>query len=142
MAGVAVVLSGAVGAFVLGLGGDPGGSTPRASLALSVDAGDDAVRIEHAGGDPIDVSRATVRIEIDGQSLAHQPPVPFVGATGFDGAPAGPFNAAADQRWTVGESAGLWLASTNAPPLQPGSRVVVRVVVDGAPVATVEATAG
>lgn len=82
-----------------------------------------------------------VRISVDGESLAHQPPVPFFSASGFRPGPTGPFNAAADPRWTVGETATLKLAGTNDPTIEPGATVTVRVFDGDTPVAALEATA-
>lgn len=100
---------------------------PVAALALSVDPVDDRITLTHRGGEPLDVSDVTIRIKVDGDPLAYQPPVPFVGAPGFRGAPTGPFNLAGDQHWTVGEQASLRLAATNDPDVAPGSTVVVSV---------------
>jgi hypothetical protein len=62
--------------------------------------------------------------------------VPFFAARGFRAGPTGPFNAAADPGWTAGEAASLRLASTNAPGISPGDRVVVEVSVEDRRVAT------
>ena len=75
-------------------------------------------------------------VTVDDEPLAHQPPVPFVGAPGFRASPTGPFNAASDPTWRVGERAGVRLASTNEPVLQEGSVVRVTLEVDGQSVAT------
>lgn len=136
---VTVVLAGAVAA---GMGGlalpEP---PPQAALDLSVDAGADRVTLTHLGGDALDARRLRVRVAVDGTPLAHQPPVPFFAATGFRAGPTGPFNAAADPRWTPGEAASLRLASTNDPGIAPDARVRVEVYASGRLVARLVATA-
>lgn len=86
----------------------------------------------HRGGAPLDVRSLRVQLLVNGTPLARQPPIPFFAATGFRGGPRGPFNAAADPRWTVGERAALRVASTNRPAFSPGARVTVRVYREGA----------
>lgn len=113
----------AVGAFGLA----PSEPPPSATFELSVDADSDRVTLTHAGGDELDVDELRVRVEVDGEPLAHQPPVPFFAAKGFQGGPTGPFNPAADQAWEPGETAGFTLAATNDPDLEPGATVVVYV---------------
>lgn len=133
-----VVLAAAVGAAALGAAGDvpdPGGEGTVA-LSLSVDAGPDRLTLVHRAGAPLDARQLRVRIRVAGTPLEHQPPVPFFAARGFRAGPTGPFNPAADPRWTAGERASLRLASTNAPGIDPGDRVVVRVAVDDRRVAT------
>jgi len=101
---------------------------PRATFALDADPDRDRIVLTHRGGDAIDVGSLRIRVEIDGEALSHQPPVPFFAATGFRAGPTGPFNAATDGPWRAGERAGLRLASTNDPALTPGSRVTVTVI--------------
>ena len=129
LVGLTVVLAVAVGAAATGFA--PPGPAEPVALALEAVAGPDRVVLEHVGGPPLDVRDLRLRVAVGGEPLAHQPPVPFVGAPGFDGAPSGPFNAAADPTWTVGEAASFRLAGTNEPGLVPGVRVRVRVVRDG-----------
>lgn len=119
----------------------PADPPPTAALDLTVDAGADAVTLVHEAGDPLAVGSLTVRVSVAGDPLRHQPPVPFVGARGFRGAPGGPFNAAGDGEWAAGEAATLRLAGTNAPRPEPGDRVRVRIYADGRAVADVTATA-
>ncbi|ELZ18254.1 hypothetical protein C478_01310 [Natrinema thermotolerans DSM 11552] len=114
---------------------------PTATFDLVADGSASTISIEHLAGDPIDVDELSVTIEVDGRELADQPPVPFVGASGFDGTPAGPFNAESDSEWTSGERAGLSLATTNRPALSPGDSVTVTLAVDGQQIAALEATA-
>ena len=136
---VTVAVSGAVAAGVFSVA--PSDPPPQASLALSADADADRVALTHRGGDPLDVRELTVRVEVDGDPLARQPPVPFFAAAGFRGGPTGPFNPAADQRWTPGETASFRVAATNDPELWPGATVAVTVYHDDRPVAELEATA-
>lgn len=114
---------------------------PTAAFDLSVDGDRSAVTIEHEGGEPIDVERLSVTISVEGEELAEQPPVPFVGAPGFDGSPDGPFNSAADSTWQAGDRVGLVVAGTNAPGIDAGDTVTVTLAVDGNRVATLETTA-
>ncbi|WP_247002659.1 type IV pilin N-terminal domain-containing protein [Halosolutus gelatinilyticus] len=114
---------------------------PMATFDLTVDGDRSAITIEHVAGDPIDVEALSVVITVDGTELANQPPVPFVGANGFDGAPRGPFNAASDSTWEAGERAGVTVAETNAPEIETGNAIAVTLSVDGRPAASLEATA-
>jgi flagellin-like protein len=132
----AVVTAAGLGA--VGVVPDVGG---RADLSLAVDAEADRLTLRHRAGEPLDVGRLTVRVRVAGTPLRHQPPVPFFAAQGFRSGPTGPFNAAADPRWTAGEVASLRLASTNGPTIAPGDRVVVDVTVGGRRVATLAARA-
>ena len=136
---VTVALAGMAGTLVLGM--DPVESPPHARLALDVDAGTDRITVTHEGGETLSTETLTVRIEIDGQPLAHQPPVPFFAAQGFVSGPTGPFNPAAEETWTTGETVMLELASTNAPLIDPGSTVAVTVATDHGVIARLEAHA-
>lgn len=135
LVGVTVVLAVAVGAALTGSA--PAEPTEQVALSLEADATTGRVALEHLGGPPLDVRDLALRVAVDGEPLAHQPPVPFVGARGFDGAPTGPFNPATDPTWSVGETAAFRVAGTNAPALTPGARLVVSVVRDGRLVARV-----
>lgn len=115
--------------------------TDRA-FELSADADRGELALTLLAGEPIDADELSVTVEVDGQPLDEQPPVPFVGATGFFETPIGPFNAEADSRWRAGERAGFRLAATNGPEMEAGDRVSVRVVLEGRTIATVEAIAG
>lgn len=116
-------------------------STVTAQFSLTADADRSSVTIEYRRGDPIDVEELTLSLAVDGTTLEHQPPVPFVGADGFDGAPTGPFNAADDTEWTAGERAGVVVAETNEPTIASGDSVEATVTVDGTRLATLETTA-
>ena len=121
----------------------PVGSTPEPTVA-TFDAGadqDGEVSLLHSGGDVIDPEALEIRIEIDGEPLAEQPPVPFFSAVGFDSAPTGAFNSATTELWRAGETASLTIAGTNEPTIDPGDTVRLRIYVDGYNVATAEVTA-
>lgn len=134
-----VILAGVVAA---GLGTwSPDSTGPTAAFELSVDGETGEVTLEHVAGDPVDVGELSLTVEVDGEPLAHQPPVPFVGADGYDGSPRGPFNAATDSEWTVGERAGFRVAGTNTPTIEPGREVTVTLVVEGQTIAKLEETA-
>nr|WP_254765895.1 type IV pilin [Salinilacihabitans rarus] len=134
-----VVLLAAV--VAVGVGSLPVASAPAtAAFDLSVDA-ERSVVLDHVAGDPVDVETLSVTVTVDGDPLAHQPPVPFVGAEGFDGAPGGPFNAAANSTWTAGERASLRLAATNEPDIAAGDTVAVTLATEEGPLARLEATA-
>ncbi|WP_380674445.1 type IV pilin [Salinigranum sp. GCM10025319] len=110
----------------------------RASLSLAVE--ENTLSLTHRGGDALDVRRLRLLIEVDGESLAHQPPVPFFSARGFQSGPTGPFNSATDPRWTAGETATLTVAGTNRPQLTTGGTVTVHVFTGDAPVAELRVT--
>ena len=133
---ITVVLAGGVAAAALG----PSTATVPPSAVLSLSATDDRIEIDHRGGDPIDVAAVTVRVSVDGEPLAEQPPVPFFSAAGFRPGPTGPFNSASDDTWRVGETASFRVADTNDPTLEPGRTVTVEITADGRPVATLEAS--
>lgn len=133
--GLATVVSGAVLASGHAVVADD--LSPRASLSLSVDG--DALTLTHRGGDTLDVTALRLVVTVDGEPLTHQPPVPFFSTRGFDPGPTGPFNSAADPRWTAGETAGVTVAGTNQPTLGAGELVTVRVYTDDALVAEASA---
>lgn len=114
---------------------------PTAAFDLAADASTSTITIEYVAGDAIDVEALSVTVAVDGTDLASQPPVPFVGADGFDGAPSGPFNAKADRTWRSGTTAGIAVAETNSPEIERGDPVTVTLVVDDRRIATVETTA-
>ena len=121
-------------------------STPRespklASLELVADAESDSLTLTHRGGDPIDLTETTVHVEIDGQSLETDPPIPFFAAAGFESGPSGPFNTASPDTWRPGETGRVRIASTNDPQMSPGSTVTVRIVTDGTELAELTDTA-
>lgn len=121
---VAVVLGAAFGGFLLGI--LPAGEQPT-QARFSVSATPAGwLTLTHRGGPAIDVRTVRVYVLVDGTPLTHQPPVPFFAATGFRGGPRGPFNAAGESRWTVGERAAIRVAKTNQPAFVVGARVTVR----------------
>lgn len=104
----------------------------RVVITVSADSATGWVTIEHAGGPPQDVRSLSVRVEVDDEPLAHQPPVPFYASTGFNGFPTGPFNPSTDPTWSVGEAAAFRVAkTTNDPPLEPGAVLSVSLTRNG-----------
>jgi hypothetical protein len=138
-----VVLGAVVGAAALGApgAGEAPGERAPVALSLSVDAAADRLTLVHRAGGALDARRLVLRVSVAGTPLERQPPVPFFAARGFRAGPTGPFNAAADPRWTAGETASLRLASTNAPGISSGDRVVVEVSVEDRRVATLSGRA-
>ncbi|MFB6123180.1 MAG: type IV pilin [Haloferacaceae archaeon] len=120
---VAVVLGSAVAGVALGA--LPSRSAGPTQTALSLSVVGDRIALTHRAGDALDVRSLRLVVAVDGEPLAHQPPVPFFAATGFESGPTGPFNAAADAEWSAGERAAVRLAGTNAPLLRPGASVTV-----------------
>ncbi|SIR66205.1 type IV pilin [Natronorubrum thiooxidans] len=133
--GLVAVVAVGVGALSLEAG------APTAAFDLTVDSEASAITVEHIGGDPIDVTKLSMTVAIDDEELTKQPPVPFVGASGFDGTPTGPFNSATDPEWRAGERGTVVVADTNEPPIETGDSVTVTLAVDGTRVATLETTA-
>jgi hypothetical protein len=133
---VAAVVGVAVAGVALGLG-----PTAPSTVAPTLAVDGDRLVLTHRAGDPVDVRRLDVLIRVDGDPLARQPPVPFFSARGFHSGPRGPFNAAADPRWTPGERASVRVAATNRPSIVPGVRVTVELRLDGRRLATLSAVA-
>lgn len=123
---MAVVLAAGVTTATLDAPAEP---APTVALSLSVDG--DRVAITHDAGDPIDVDEVTVRVRVNDESLARQPSVPFFSAAGFHPGPTGPFNAASDDEWSVGETTSFRIAGTNDPTPTAGDHVEVRIAVGG-----------
>lgn len=123
---VTMVLAGAAGASVMDLAtlSDP---PDHVAISARADAESGRITLTHDAGPPLDVAELTIKIEIDGRPLFHQPPVPFFAARGFAGAPTGPFNVASDPEWSVGETASVRLAGTNRPILEPGDDVTITI---------------
>ncbi|WP_049927929.1 type IV pilin [Halopiger goleimassiliensis] len=119
----------------------PGSTPPTAAFELEADGDTGEITIEHVAGDAVDVRDLSVAIRVDGTALSSQPPVPFVGADGFDGAPGGAFNGEAAPQWRPGERVHLTVARTNDPVPESGDTVTVILSSDGRPVATLETTA-
>lgn len=135
LVGVTVLLAVAVGAAATGFA--PSDPADPVGLELDADATTGRVSLSHVAGPPLAVPDLSVRVAVDGEPLAHQPPVPFFAARGFRGGPTGPFNPAADSTWSVGETASFRVAATNDPTLSPGARLEVTVRRDGRLVARV-----
>lgn len=135
--GITVLLAAAV-ALLLGTVELPG-STPQLTVGGTVDPTANALTIEHLGGDAVSVEEIDLVVQVDGEPLEHQPPVPFFSATGFVSGPTGPFNSVTDNTWSAGERGTIRLATTTNGPL-PGADSVVTVAVrfDGQTVATAE----
>lgn len=136
---IAVLASAVVGATVLGV--TPESGPPHVRITASADAARDRIALTHRGGDALAVADLRLVICIDGQPLAHQPPVPFFAATGFASGPTGPFNSAFDGHWTAGQTAAFRLAGTNSPQLSPGATVTIRIYTDHYRLATVRTQA-
>ncbi|ELY65461.1 type IV pilin N-terminal domain-containing protein [Natronococcus jeotgali] len=136
---VAVALATVVAVATGGL--SPGPARGPVAFDLAADGDEGTITLEHVAGDPVEVDELSVTIAVDGEPLAHQPPVPFAGATGFDQAPSGPFNSASDSTWTAGERATLSVAGTNEPTIGSGDAVSVTLAVGGRQVAALETTA-
>lgn len=140
LAACVVVLGALVGTMVLAYELPEPASTVLIDATVDAETNEIALTLDRGG--PVDVRELSVVIEVDGAPLEKQPPVPFVGASGFS-TPSGPFNAAADPRWERGERATITIArTTNGPLPERDSRVTIRLFEDGLPIATVETTAG
>jgi FlaG/FlaF family flagellin (archaellin) len=135
-----VLASGVAVAFAVGVA--PAEPAPTARVSLAADADADRLVLQHRGGDALDVDALRVVVTVDGEALAHQPPVPFFAATGFEPGPTGPFNRGYDGAWTAGETASVALAGTNDPAIAPGDRVTVALYENDAVVARASTTAG
>jgi FlaG/FlaF family flagellin (archaellin) len=120
---VTVALAAAVGVAAVSYA--PADTPGLATLTLAAEG--DCLELTHEGGAPLDVRDLRLRVEIDGVSLAHQPPVPFFAARGFAPGPTGPLNVASDPRWTGGETGSFCLAETNRPTPSSGATVSVTV---------------
>ncbi|WP_256488528.1 type IV pilin [Halohasta salina] len=136
--GLAVVVATVAATALVGVDTAPE-PAPTAAVELSVDG--DTLRFTHESGDTLDVRTLSVRILVDGEPLAHQPPVPFFSSTGFEPGPTGPFNSASDPEWSAGETASLTVASTNSPTIESGSIVSVRLTTDAGRVIRLETEA-
>ncbi|MFA9515663.1 type IV pilin [Halopenitus sp. H-Gu1] len=128
-AGFAVIVTGAV---------DPIDPAPTAALSLTVEGSD--VILENRGGDALDVSNLRLRVRVDGEPLAEQPPVPFFSASGFEPGPTGAFNSAGTTTLSPGDRASFAVANTNDPVLTPGAIVEIRVYDGSRPVAQLSTT--
>lgn len=103
----------------------------QAAVSLSVDAEMDRLRLTHRGGRPLNVTRISLSVAVDGDPLVDQPQVPFFAAHGYVSGPTGPFNSGSEPHWSAGETAGFRLASTNSPAIDSGDQVTVRITREG-----------
>lgn len=132
---ITVVLAGVVTASI---GGTAVPDTEPTSASITADASPDGrIVLTHEGGEPIDVRNVSVRVSVQDTRLAHQPPIPFFSSTGFEPGPTGPFNSAADSRWSVGEQGSFTISDTNTPVPKPGDEVVLEFYRGDRPLTTV-----
>lgn len=131
--GLVVALAGTVMTAVFCVA--PELTEPPPSVCLSASASGDRIELVHRGGDQIDVQKVTVFVQIDGEPLTQQPPVPFFAAEGFQSAPTGPFNSASEHTWRPGECASFRVATTNDPYPTSGDSVEIRISIRGQPIA-------
>lgn len=123
LVGITVATAAILGTVLFGQAAALGGAPPTASFDVAAEG--DRVTLSHEGGDAVDVHALRVEISVDGEPLAHQPPVPFFAAEGFHGGPGGAFNPETDDEWTVGETTTLRVAETNTPALEAGARLTI-----------------
>lgn len=133
---ITVVAATAIGTAVVA---DPPESPPMVRFQTDADATGE-IRLTHCGGESLDPDAIRLRLYVDGEPLAEQPPVPFFAARGFESGPSGPFNVATDGRWRVGQTATLRVAETNAPSLTEDARLEVRLYVDKKQIAFLQTT--
>jgi flagellin-like protein len=136
LVGITVVLAATVGVVVPA-------SIPAEPTVATFDVAvepDGELRMTHQGGDVIDPESIALHVRVDGEPLAEQPPVPFFSASGFESAPTGAFNSATGGTWRTGETASLRIAATNAPAIEPGDTISIRLSVDGYGVVELETT--
>jgi flagellin-like protein len=119
---------------------EPPAEPTIAAFELSADPNGE-LRVTHLGGDAIDPEELSLHVEVGGEPLDEQPPVPFFSARGFESAPTGAFNSASTTQWRTGQTASLRLAGTNRPAIEAGDTVTVRLAVEGSEIARLEATA-
>ena len=100
---VTLPVAGAASASLLNMASLEEPSQP-VSLSASADSETNTITLVHEAGPPLDVRDLKIKVVIDDRALFHQPPIPFVGARGFAGAPTGPFNTATGvDRWRVSQ---------------------------------------
>ncbi len=119
---------------------DPGDPAPVAVVGATASQSGE-ITLTHRAGEPLDPEELELKLSIDGEPLAHQPPVPFFAARGFAPGPTGAFNSAASDPLRPGGSTTFRIAPTNEPTPSAGSTVRIRLWVDGQPVTDVTATA-
>ena len=134
---ITVVGTAGVASVAMGMDATQRADGTDPTLAASAVAADQRITLVHRGGDALDLRNCSLVISIDGEPLAHQPPVPYFAAEGFRGTPTGAFNVGGDPVLDPGERASLQLASTNSPQLAAGDRVTVRIRRQGRLVASI-----
>lgn len=137
---VTVIMAAGVGAVATSMA-TPGGASASSAAFTCAASPDGEVRVTHRGGAAIDPAALRVRVRVDGRRLAHQPPVPFFAATGFESGPTGPFNRGYRGSWRAGETAAFRIASTNRPTVSEGATVEVRLYLEDRRIAALETTA-
>lgn len=136
-----VVLGGVVAATLVGsVGGTDLRAPPTVGATCSADAATGTLSVTHRAGDALNPATLRVRVRVDGDPLAHQPPVPFFASEGFASGPTGPFNRGWTGQWSPGTTASLRLAGTNSA-LPAGATVRMRLWADGRPVVDCSTTA-
>lgn len=133
---VTVVVAAGVFAFVPSLPLEPPEHRGIAADATS----DGTIALTLLSGPPVAPGSLDVRVEVGGQPLTRQPPVPFFAASGFVSGPSGAFNAASDADWTVGSTVTFRVAATNHPVPAGGETVRVELRVRGQLIGVVETT--
>lgn len=119
-----------------------GAGGTSATIAVSASTDGQRITVIHRGGGALDLRNRSLAIRVDGEPLAHQPPVPYFAAAGFRGTPTGAFNSGSDGVLVPGDRASLQLASTNTPHFEAGEEVTVTVRRDGRTVARASVRAG
>jgi flagellin-like protein len=127
---VAITVIAAIMLSVTVLNITPTEPLPQATFSLSADSTTQTITLIHRGGAALDPESLRVRIAVNGESIAHQPPVPFFAAEGYMSGPTGPFNSADEGQWVAGQSASVQLASTNTQ-FRVGAEITIRLYVDG-----------
>jgi hypothetical protein len=133
---VTVVAAAGVRAFLPSLPGDS--PEPRGVAAEATSDG--TVALTLLAGPRVNPGPLDVRVEVEGEPLARQPPVPFFSASGFHSGPTGAFNAASDDDWTVGETVTFRNAATNEPVPAVGDTVRVELRARGQLLGAAETT--
>lgn len=131
---ITLVAAGTVGLTVFDVSLD---EPTRATFTANADSTTQTITLTHRGGAALDPSSLRLRVAVDGEPIAHQPPVPFFAAKGFMSGPTGPFNSAYTGQWVGGQSASVRLASTNTQ-LQAGAVLSIQLYTGDQALATLE----
>lgn len=124
---VTVILAVSVGVIATADSPEP---TPSARFSSEVSAAEQRISIHHDGGDSIPMAAIDLRIAVEGEPLAHQPPIPFFATEGYVSGPSGPINPAGSDEWTAGKTASLRLAKTNEPHIEAGAAVTITIATE------------